>query len=324
MIMEKSEPEPLLRRHPTNPILTSADWPYEVNSVFNAGAVCPAAGETVLLCRVEDRSGRSHLCAARSADGVGDWEIDREPTLLPDAANHPEETWGIEDPRVVWLEELGKYGVCYTAYSEPGPAVSLALTEDFHHFERIGNILPPENKDAGLLPHRVDGRWAMLHRPVSSEAAGHIWIAYSPDLRHWGDHKLVLKARRGSWWDARKIGLSAPPIETATGWLMIYHSVRSTVGGAVYRVGLSLLDLENPSKCLLRSDEWVLSPEAAYERSGDVGNVVFPCGACIDDDGDTLRLYYGAADTSVSLVTGSVARLLKWLQAHGSVPNVDR
>ena len=324
MIMEKSEPEPLLRRHPTNPILTSADWPYAVNSVFNAGAVRLASGETLLLCRVEDCSGRSHLCAARSADGVGDWRIDREPTLLPDAANHPEETWGIEDPRLVWLEELGKYGVCYTSYSESGPAVSLALTEDFCSFERIGNILPPENKDAGLLPRRVDGRWALIHRPVSSEAAGHIWIAYSPDLRHWGDHELVLKARRGSWWDARKIGLSAPPIETAAGWLMIYHSVRSTVGGAVYRVGLSLLDLENPAKCLLRSDEWLLGPETAYERSGDVGNVVFPCGACIGDDGDTLRLYYGAADTSVGLVTGSVARLLDWLHAHGSAPDVGR
>ena len=160
MIMEKSEPEPLLKRHPTNPILTSAHWPYAVNSVFNAGAVRLASGRTLLLCRVEERSSRSHLCAARSDDGVGDWRIDPEPTLLPDPTNHPEETWGIEDPRIVWLEELGKFAVSYTSYSEPGPAVSLALTEDFRRFERIGNILPPENKDAALLPRRIDGRWS--------------------------------------------------------------------------------------------------------------------------------------------------------------------
>ncbi|MCG8408070.1 MAG: hypothetical protein MI923_22960 [Phycisphaerales bacterium] len=307
----------LLTRRPENPILTGRDWPYPVNSVFNPAAVRLTSGETLLLCRVEERSGLSHLCAARSDDGVRDWRIDPEPTLVPDTQNRPEEIWGLEDPRVVWLSELGKFGVTYTCYAEQGPGVSLALTEDFKSFERIGQILPPENKDAALLPRKIDGRWALIHRPVSPMGGAHIWIAYSTDLRHWGDHQLILAARRGGWWDANKIGLSPPLIETPKGWLMIYHSVRGTVAGAIYRIGLALLDLDNPSQCLLRSDQWVFGPEAPYEMIGDVGNVVFPCGFTVEGDGDTLNLYYGAADTSISLATGSLCEMTAWLGKHG-------
>lgn len=320
MTTKMPEQEPLLIRHAANPILTAEDWPYPVNTVFNPGTVRLPSGQTLLLCRVEDRTGRSHLCAARSNDGVGRWRVDPEPTLLPEPEGHPEETWGIEDPRVVWLVEVGKFAVTYTCYSQPGPAVSLALTEDFRRFERVGNILPAENKDAGLFPRRFGGRWLLIHRPVAGDGQAHIWIASSPDLRHWGEHRVLLFARRGAWWDARKIGLTAPPIETPQGWLMFYHSVRGTVGGAIYRVGVALLDLENPSRCLLRCDAWVLGPTESYERSGDVGNVVFPCGASLADDGDTLRLYYGAADTAIGLATGSVSRIIDHLRAHGSPP----
>jgi len=80
----------------------------------------------------------------------------------------------------------------------------------------------------------------------------HIWISYSPDLRHWGNHKLMLEARRGAWWDANKIGMSPPPIETSRGWLMIYHGVRRTPSSSIYRLGLALFDLEQPEKCLIR------------------------------------------------------------------------
>jgi predicted GH43/DUF377 family glycosyl hydrolase len=90
----------LLLRHPGNPILTRKDWPYSINSVFNAGATTLPDGTTLLLCRVEDRRGLSHLCAARSMNGVDGWQIDREPTLMPDPHNYPEEIWGIEDPRI--------------------------------------------------------------------------------------------------------------------------------------------------------------------------------------------------------------------------------
>lgn len=308
--MSNKHPE-LFQRHKLNPILQIADWPYPANSVFNPGATLLPDGTTLLLCRVEDRRGHSHLCAARSANGVDGWRIDPRPTLLPD----PEEVWGIEDPRITYIPELGTYAIVYTAYTAGGPGVALALTEDFHRFERYGVIMPPEDKDAALFPHRIGGYWAMIHRPVSAPYAN-MWMSYSPDLRHWGRHKLMLEARRGGWWDANKIGLSPPPIETSQGWLVIYHGVRQTAAGALYRLGLALFDLDTPELCLKRSSEWIFGPEEPCERNGDVNNVIFPCGYTIAPDGDTIHLYYGASDSCIALATGSVRAILEWLEQH--------
>ena len=309
--------ETLFDRHPSNPILTAADWPYPAHTVFNPGATRLKDGTTLLLCRVEDRRGHSHLCAARSANGVDGWVIDPAPTLRPDPEGHPEELWGIEDPRITYMEELGKYAVTYTAFGKDGPGVALALTEDFRAFERLGLVMQPDDKDAAVLPRRVGGRFALIHRPVTATGA-HIWISFSPDLRSWGDHKLALHARRGAWWDASKIGLSPPLIETPRGWLMIYHGVRVTAAGSLYRIGLALLDKEDPSLCIRRGDSWIFGPEAPYELHGDVGYVAFPCGYTIGDDGDALNLYYGAADTSIALATGSIRALLAWLDENGA------
>ncbi len=310
--MSHQHPE-LFRRHKLNPILTAADWPYPVNSVFNPGATLLSDGTTLLLCRVEDRRGHSHLCAARSANGLNDWQIDPQPTLVADPEHILEELWGIEDPRITYLSEVGRYAIVYTAYTRGGPGVALALTEDFDHFERYGVIMPPEDKDAALFPHRIGSYWAMIHRPVSAPGA-HMWMSYSPDLRHWGSHHLMLEARTGGWWDANRIGLSAPPIETPQGWLVIYHGVRQTGAGVLYRLGLALFDLNTPERCLKRGGEWVFGPQEPYERRGDVDNVIFPCGYTIACDGDTLHLYYGAADTSIALATGSVRAILEWLE----------
>ena len=305
----------LFQRHERNPILTAADWPYPVNTVFNPGATLLPDGTTLLLCRVEDRRGHSHLCAARSANGIDGWKIDTQPTLMPDPEHFPEELWGIEDPRITFVSELDKYAVVYTAYTRDGPGVSLALTEDFHHFERYGLIMQPEDKDAVLLPHRINGNWALIHRPVNPLGA-HMWISYSSNLRQWGSHKLMLEARLGAWWDANKIGLASPPIETAKGWLVIYHGVRQNAAGSIYRLGVALFDLHAPEICLKRGDEWVFGPEEPYERRGDVDNVVFPGGYTIAPDSDTIHLYYGAADTSIALATGSVHAILEWLERH--------
>jgi predicted GH43/DUF377 family glycosyl hydrolase len=303
----------LFHRYKKNPILTADNWPYPVNSVFNAGATLLQDGTTLLLCRVEDRRGLSHLCAARSANGKDSWQIDQQPTLLPDPDNYPEELWGIEDPRITFVPELKKYAIVYTAFTRDGPGVALALTEDFKIFERYGVIMPPEDKDAALLPYRIDGNWAMIHRPVSAPRA-HMWISFSPDLKNWGKHILMMDARRGAWWDANKIGLSPPPIETQEGWLVIYHGVKQTCSGCIYRLGLALFDLKKPEILIKRGREWVFSPEESYELHGDVNNVVFPCGYTIGSDGDTLNLYYGAADTSIALATGSIKEMLEWLE----------
>jgi predicted GH43/DUF377 family glycosyl hydrolase len=309
--------EVLFRRHVNNPILSASDWPYPVHSVFNAGATRLADGTTLLLCRVEDRRGISHLGAARSANGLDNWVIDEEPTLWPDPRKYPDELWGVEDPRITFVEDLGMYAVAYTAFSKGGPGVALALTKDFRQFERLGLIMQPDDKDAALLPRRVNGNYALIHRPMSDTGA-HVWMSFSPDLRNWGNHKLVLQARKGGWWDANKVGLSPPLIETPRGWLMIYHGVRHTASGSLYRLGLALFALEQPDHLLSRSDSWFFGPETDYERSGDVPNVTFPCGYTLGDDGDTINLYYGAADTCMALATGSIRQCLQWLDEHSA------
>ncbi|TET34917.1 MAG: glycosidase [Planctomycetota bacterium] len=309
----KNSNRELFTRHPGNPIITAKDIPYPANTIFNAAAA-RLEGETLLLLRIEDRRGFSHLTAARSAGGVTDWNIDKKPTLLGDGNKYPEEAWGIEDARITFIEDLGKWAVAYTAYSDLAPLVSLALTEDFKKFERMGPVLPPENKDAALFGAKFDGRYTMLHRPVPAGpgVGAHIWISFSPDLRHWGDHRVLLRARQGGWWDANKIGLSTPPLKTDEGWLLLYHGVRETASGCIYRLGLALLDLDDPTRVVCRSDEWVFGPETLYERVGDVGNVVFPCGWTLE--GDQLRIYYGGADSCLALATGSLAEILDWLK----------
>jgi predicted GH43/DUF377 family glycosyl hydrolase len=302
----------LFSRHPGNPILSVTDWPYPANSVFNAAATI-ADGKTVLLVRVEDFRGISHLTAARSTDGVSNWEIDSQPTLRPHPETYPEEMWGIEDPRVTWLEELRQWAVTYTAFSRGGPLVSLATTKDFKNFTRLGPVMPPEDKDAALFPVRFNGRWAMFHRPVAKlpNISTDIWLSFSPDLKHWGDHQEVIHARRGGWWDANKIGLSAPPMETEHGWLILYHGVRTTASGSIYRLGLALLDIEDPTRVIRRSEEWIFGPKAHYEREGDVDDVVFPCGWLRKNR--RVLMYYGAADSCIALATASLDDLVDYI-----------
>ncbi|MFH1549364.1 MAG: glycosidase [Planctomycetota bacterium] len=310
--MADNNQKELFIRHPGNPIITAKDLPYPANTVFNAGAT-KFGDETLLLMRVEDRRGMSHLTVARSKDGISGWEIDKQPTMPPSPEAHPEELYGIEDARITFLEEKKKWAIVYTAFSRCGPLVALATTTDFKTFERLGPVMPPEDKDAALFPVRFDGRWALIHRPATSfEGVGaHIWMSYSPDLKHWGDHIMFLEARRGAWWDANRIGLSPQPLRTDKGWLIMYHGVRRTAAGCIYRLGLALLDLEDPSRVIRRSDEWVFSPEEDYERTGDVNEVVFPCGWV--REGDEIRLYYGGADTCIALATASLSGILRYL-----------
>jgi len=302
----------LFHRHDGNPILSASDMPWPANSVFNAGAAL-LEDETLLMLRVEDRRGQSHFVIARSVNGIDGWRIDGKPAFSPDAG-YSEEAWGVEDPRLTWVEDLERWAMAYTAYSDRGALVSLATTTDFNTFDRLGPVLAPDNKDAALFPARFNGRYAMLHRPTPAMPghAANIWIAFSPDMVHWGGHRQIMTARGPGWWDAAKIGIGPPPMRTSEGWLVLYHGVRRIAGQDIYRLGLALLDIEDPIRVIRRGREWVFSPQRPYERSGDVGNVVFPCGwACVDDQ---LRLYYGAADTTMALATASLTEVLDWLK----------
>jgi predicted GH43/DUF377 family glycosyl hydrolase len=301
----------LFVRHPSNPILTAEDLPYPANTVFNPGAA-RVGDETVLLMRVEDLRGISSLQVARSKDGVGDWRMDAEPLLTPNHAR-AEEVWGCEDPRLVFLPERDEWAVTYTAYSNRGPTVSLAMTRDFREVRRLGPVMAPDDKDAAFFPQRFDGRWIMIHRPSPLHGLAHIWISYSPDLRHWGDHTVLLEAREGAWWDADKIGLGPPPLATSEGWLVMYHGAHATASGPIYRVGLALLDLEHPEVVLRRSDEWLMAPTAAYEAVGDVDKVFFPNGWVLDEAADRLSLYYGAGDSVIGLAVARFSELMEYV-----------
>ena len=302
----------LFRRSPANPLLTAASWPYPVNTVFNPGATT-MGGETILLVRVEDRRGLSHLTVARSPDGVGGWRVDDKPLIADDPADHVSR-WGVEDARITRVDELDGWMICYTAYGPEGPCVALAITHDFRSIKRLGVAMSPEDKNASLLPRRIDGHWVLFHRP-SSHTSGRadVWLSRSVDLRSWSAPEPVLGARAGAWWDSIRVGLGPAPLETEHGWLGVYHGVKQTVSGVIYRAGLVLLDLHNPSMVLRRSQEWVFGPREPYEMLGDVDNVVFPTGMVHDPETNQLRVYYGAADTSVAMAYADLGEVMDYL-----------
>ncbi|MBA7582976.1 Beta-1,4-mannooligosaccharide phosphorylase [subsurface metagenome] len=312
--MNKEELGEVFRRYEGNPILTPDHWPYKVNAVFNPGAV-KFENETLLLVRAEDRQGYSHLTLARSKDGRTNWQISSEPTLKPDRSVG-EEVFGLEDARITWLQEREIYVIAYVSFmanvaGEP-PSISLITTKDFSKFERLGRQLVPPNKDASLFPKTINGRYALTHRPLV-EGRADIWVCFSPDLKHWGDNRVLIAARHRSW-DGSRVGIGPPPIETPEGWLIIYHGVRVTASGSLYRVGLALLDLDTLN-VTHRSKEWVFGPKEIYEKVGDTDGVIFPCGGVVDEKTNELLVYYGACDSAIGLAVANLDDILTYLKA---------
>jgi len=306
----------LLHRWARNPIITVRDVPYRCNTVFN-GSPMRIDGEYVMVVRVEGQQGYSYFALARSNDGAH-FEVEPEPCLLP-ADCGPFRLWeehGIEDPRITRVE--GTYYVMYTAVCRYGHRIALARTEDFRSYERIALVSGPGNKDGVLFPEKIDGLYARLDRPFGN-GIGSIWVSTSPDLVHWGRSEVAF-APRPRHWDSYRIGASAPPIRTDRGWLEIYHGVKMTSAGPIYRIGTAMLDLENPARVLGRCLAPVLSPRESYERVGDVGNVVFACGAVVENDGE-VKVYYGAADTSICVATAQLEDLID--SCFEDVPDVE-
>ncbi|MCL4534167.1 MAG: glycosidase [Bacteroidetes bacterium] len=309
----------LFTRYGPRPILTPDDLSFKANAVLNPG-VALVDGEVLLLLRIEDRRGISHVHVARSANGVDGWRIAERPLLQADSPGHPFEEWGCEDPRVTQISPK-KWIIAYTAYSRYGPAVALATTTDFETVTRIGIVLSPTNKDAALFPRQFHSQWVMLHRPVTG-GQEHIWYVSSPDLKDWTRPGVLLPQRSGPWWDGLRVGVGAPPIQTDQGWLLIYHGVKEMGARPVYRLGLALLDLDNPRKMLARASEWVFAPETDYEQRGLVPNVVYSCGAI--GRGDELWMYYGASDTVIGLATAKMTDLLDFVRENDYLHRVGR
>ncbi|MCK5565574.1 MAG: glycoside hydrolase family 130 protein [Planctomycetes bacterium] len=295
----------LLHRVPENPVITVEDIPFRANTVFNGTPVATDDG-VYLLLRIEGQHGYSFFALARSTDGLN-FTIDEKPVMLP-AKEGPfakYETKGIEDPRITILE--GTCYVVYTAVGLCGSRIALAKTEDYVNYERIAIISEPGNKDGILFPRKIGGRYARLDRPIGL-GVGSMWVSYSPDLINWGDSQVIISPRSG-YWDNFRVGASVTPIETEEGWLEIYHGVKMTSAGPIYRIGVVLLDLDDPSKVIKQGAQPILSPREDYERIGDIGNVCFACGAVTDDDGN-MKIYYGAADTSICIATCTLDQLL--------------
>ena len=300
----------LFERHPSNPLLLPKDAPIPCKSICNPAAV-QVGDDVLLLARLIDDQDRSQVWIARSRNGVDGWRFDPEPLLAPPPEGEWYDSLGCEDPRATYVQERASYLITYVGYSPFGAGVCLAATADFQRAERMGIIIPPYDKDAVLFPRRIGGRYLILHRPTIN-GLENIWLMESDDLLHWGRPVCIMqKGTEG--WDSGKIGAGPPPIETPDGWLLIFHGAEQTPQGWVYRVGLALLDLEDPSQVLARTQKAVFDPEESYERGGIKPGIVFPTGAVVRSD--TLSLYYGAADVGIALASAPISRLLEAVKA---------
>ena len=296
----------IIKRYSGNPILTKDDIPYPVATVHNA-AVVKKGNCYVMLFRSHQLNGRSILGIARSNDGFH-FQADPQPFMTP-ATSGPfaeYEKYGLEDPRITYIDE--KYIITYSAYSPSGVRIGLAETSDFISYERIAFITEADFRNVVIFPEKFNGLYVRLDRPHTDIIPWSVWISYSPDLRFWGNSKLLIKPAMYHW-DELKIGPGAPPFKTDKGWLHIYHGVFSTMDGCIYRLGAALHDLYNPEQIIGVADEWVLQPEKDYERTGYVHNVVFCCGTVPEADG-TVKVYWGAADTVMCMGTANINDLV--------------
>jgi beta-1,4-mannooligosaccharide/beta-1,4-mannosyl-N-acetylglucosamine phosphorylase len=327
-----------MKRSPHNPVVTRAQIPpipsgfTDVSSVFNPGAL-KFNGRYWLLLRVQSRSRETCFVVAESPDGVRFTVHDR----LVELAG---------------LEKLGKrvyhvYDARLTAYGdtvyvmfamdmEGACHLGLASTKNFRSFAFLGITSEDDTRNGVLFPEKVGGRYLRMERPNTSSVDGGvrtgstIWLSSSDDMISWTRVAPVISGRF-HYWD-ELIGSGPPPVKTRKGWLHIYHGVATHFGSAnIYQAGVILLDLEDPSKVLGRCRCNILEPRESWELTGQVPNVVFPCGIIVenaDADGFALpesevKVYYGAADTVVGLATATVQELID-AAMEGPIPAVGK
>lgn len=306
MILTRSSKGPVLKPRP--------ELPWEKDSVLNAAAVHADDRFHMLYRAVAHNPGdmnRSCIGYAWSDDGEN---FERLDTPVLASREVSAESRGCEDPRVTRLN--GSYYMCYTAWDDRESRIALAVSDDLRRWTRKGILLDYKvfghNKNSALLPEKIGGRYALLHRPMgfgeffalSPDVPLNIMISFSDDLKDWCDHHVVMEAQPGTW-NERKIGIAGPPILVDEGWLLVFHGVdrRNT-----YRLGIALLDRDDPTIVLKRQAEPILEPEEGWEQVGDVPNVVFSCGGVLL--GDELWVYYGGADTVIGLARGNVKEFL--------------
>ncbi len=306
-----------MKRSSANPVLTRADIPGDVTSVFNPGAV-RHDGRELLMLRVQTRARRTQLMIAEH-HGEERYTVRPEPVHIPEL---PDSIYHAYDPRLTPID--GEVLIQFACDTDAGCRLGLARTADFENFELVGMDASGDRRNGVIFPERIDGRYARLERPNLVRPEGgpptgsQIVLATSDDLIHWYEMGPVMSGRP-RYWD-ELIGSGPPPVKTRSGWLHVYHGVATHFAAAqVYQAGVALLDLDDPRRLLARSRENILEPRELYEQVGQVPNVIFPSGLIVervDEQGFALpespaRLYYGAADTVVGLAQTTIEELLE-------------
>lgn len=304
---------PVWRYH-ENPIIDRDAIPSS-NSVFNS-AVVPFKGGFAGVFRCDSLSISMDIFAGFSKDGIH-WNIEHTPIQFEGAEEEIRKREYRYDPRVCFLEDRYYITWCNGYH---GPTIGMAYTYDFKSFVQLENAFLPYNRNGVLFPRKINGRYAMLSRPSDTGHTpfGDIFLSYSNDLEYWGHHRFVMGTVPGdqSAWQCTKIGPGPVPIETDEGWLLLYHGVLNTCNGFVYRMGCALLDSEDPSKVIARSQNYILAPQESYECVGDVPNVVFPCAALADAKTGRIAIYYGCADSVTGLSFTTVDTLLQYAKDY--------
>lgn len=306
-------------RYTENPIINRN--PVEgVARIFNS-AVMPYEGAFIGVFRGEQTNGVPFIYLGRSEDGIH-WDFDPKPIPFKDKDGNDFMPQYAYDPRLVKVEDTYYVIWCQDFY---GAAIGIAETKDFKTFTRLENPFLPFNRNAVLFPRKINGKFMLLSRPSDSGHTpfGDIFVSESPDLVYWGKHRHVMSRSYSEWWEGLKIGGGAAPIETSEGWLLFYHGVSGTCNGYVYSIGGAILDLENPSKVLYRCENFLLTPEEWYEERGFVPNVTFPCATIHDPVTGKIAIYYGCADSYVSLAFCNFEEIVAYIKDHSKVNDTD-
>lgn len=297
-------------RYSMNPIIERDAIPSS-NSVFNSAVVAFEDGFAGVF-RCDNKAVQMNIFTGFSKDGIH-WEIEHEPIVMQRGNTDMIDSDYKYDPRVVFIED--RYWITW-CNGYHGPTIGIAYTFDFKEFFQCENAFLPFNRNGVLFPKKINGKYAMLSRPSDNGHTpfGDIYISFSPDMKYWGEHRVVMKTApfEQSAWQCTKIGAGPIPILTNEGWLMIYHGVINTCNGFRYAMGAALLEENAPEKVRYRTKPYLLSPSVIYEQVGDVPNVIFPCAALHDEEKDRLSVYYGAADTVVGLAFGKLSEVVKF------------
>jgi beta-1,4-mannooligosaccharide/beta-1,4-mannosyl-N-acetylglucosamine phosphorylase len=302
-------------RYSKNPLI---NWnPTRSTSRIYNSATLPYNEGFVGVFRADHKNGRANIHFGTSKDALN-WNIDDNVIPWVNDNGKPAPVSYAYDPRLVKIDDT-----FYVTWCDDlrGASIGMGMTKDFKKWVRLPNPLMPFNRNGVLFPRKINGKYLLLSRPSDSGHTpfGDIFLSESPDLIYWGRHKFVMGKGGQGWWQGVKIGAGPVPIETTEGWLLFYHGVSTTCNGFVYSYGAVILDINDPSKVLYRTRDYLLTPEKDYETRGFVPNVVFPCANLYDAETGRIAIYYGAADTYTALAFCQVDELIEYIKNNFEV-----